>query len=362
MSNQTAPHPSSQDKLRKALSHYFGEMDEKGFALFLSLVEWVHLAEGNMLVKQGEEGSSMYILIEGLLWAEYTDAKGQKKVVGEIGPGESVGEMALFTGEKRSASIVAALESQLVQISQEGFDQLLLDFPLAIKNMAKLVIHRLKGLVQAELEFKLLESELLLKEVHHRVKNNLQVISSLLNLQSAHVDHPRVREAVKSSQDRVNSMALIHQKLYQREDQASVEMCEYIESLGKGLLQAYRRQGQQINFSVACEAIKLDIDSAIYLGLILNELITNSLKYAFPDGRDGQIHCSLIIDEQQHLVLEVKDNGVGKLSVDKLPEQSTQFGTKLVDLLRLQLGGTQQVDTTDGRRVLIRMKQYTLAE
>ncbi len=362
MADQTAPPPAFEAKLRRALSHFFGDLDEKAFAVFLSLVKWVRLADGDLLVQQGDKGDSMYILIEGLLWAEYTDVKGQKKIVGEIKPGESVGEMALFTGENRTASIVAAQDSQLVQISQEGFDQLLLDYPIAIKNMANLVIHRLKELVQAELEFKLLESELLLKEVHHRVKNNLQVISSMLNLQSAHVDHPRVKEAVKSSQDRVNSMALIHQKLYQREDQASVEMCEYIQSLGNSLVKAYQVKGQQITFSVACPALKLDIDTAIYLGLIINELITNCLKYAFPDQRDGEIACKLEIDEKQYLVLEVGDNGVGKLEKSEIPSHSTQFGTKLIDLLRLQLGGTQEIDTREGRKVVIRMKNYEVVE
>ncbi|NJC28320.1 sensor histidine kinase [Neolewinella antarctica] len=194
----------------------------------------------------------------------------------------------------------------------------------------------------AENEQLLKDKETLIGEIHHRVKNNLQVISSLLQLQRRGLgaDNEKGREALLESQSRVAAMGLIHNKLYQGTEVTSVHMPEYLENLGETLLDAYSLEEQvEVFYDVA--DIKLDVDVAIPLGLIINELITNALKYAFPQGREGTIAIGLHHD-QGHLRLSVIDNGVGVLAAEKRSD-STSFGTNLIKLLTDKLRGTARV-------------------
>lgn len=154
------------------------------------------------------------------------------------------------------------------------------------------------------------EKEFLMKEIHHRVKNNLQVISSLLSLQSQHLKDPEAIKSIKESRDRVKSMALIHQNLYEEDRQLYLEINEYITKLTQSLFQSYNIEPDRILLQTNISKMVLDVDTVTSLGLIINELVTNSLKYAFPENRSG----SLIVNvnkEQNYLVLQVKDNGVG---------------------------------------------------
>ncbi|MER0438416.1 histidine kinase dimerization/phosphoacceptor domain -containing protein [Emticicia sp. W12TSBA100-4] len=154
------------------------------------------------------------------------------------------------------------------------------------------------------------EKEFLMKEIHHRVKNNLQVISSLLSLQSQHLKDPEAIKSIKESRDRVKSMALIHQNLYEEDRQLYLEINEYITKLAQSLFQSYNIEPDRILLQTNINKMVLDVDTVTSLGLIINELVTNSLKYAFPGNRSG----SLIVNvnkEQNYLVLQVKDNGVG---------------------------------------------------
>jgi two-component sensor histidine kinase len=180
-----------------------------------------------------------------------------------------------------------------------------------------------------------------LREIHHRVKNNLQVISSLLQLQSRGLDESdtQARYALRESQSRVQAMGLIHQKLYQT-DTTSVSMADYVTQLGDTLLDTYRLN-DRVEMYYDVEPIELDVDTAIPLGLIINELVTNSLKYAFPDGREGTIEISLYRHEGG-FKLRVADDGVGTAAAAPL-EGSTSFGTRLIDLLTQKLRG--QVNT-----------------
>ena len=182
------------------------------------------------------------------------------------------------------------------------------------------------------------EKETLIGEIHHRVKNNLQVIASLLQLQRRRLpaeDH-HAHGVLLESQSRVEAMGLIHQKLYLGEDLTSVKMPEYLEELGEALLDAYRLNDHvELFFDV--EPITLDVTVAISLGLIVNELITNSLKHAFPDGRQGTIEITLY-RETQGLVLRVCDDGVGQSAAGPR-KSSTSFGTELIVLLSKKLRG-----------------------
>jgi two-component sensor histidine kinase len=211
-------------------------------------------------------------------------------------------------------------------------------------NLSRKLRHR-----NAENERLVGEKETLIGEIHHRVKNNLQVVSSLLQLQRRGLADEGAADALRESQGRVQAMGLIHQKLYQHEDVTSVFMPDYIEDLSATLLDAYRLD-ERVDLYCDVEDIQLDVDTAIPLGLIINELVTNSLKYAFPDGREGTVEIALHRAEgREGYILTVADNGVGTDTTTTDP-QGTGFGSNLTDLLSKRLGGRVERSVDDGYR------------
>ncbi len=180
------------------------------------------------------------------------------------------------------------------------------------------------------------EKEFLLKEIHHRVKNNLGIVSSLLSLQSALIEDQGVKDIMEESENRVYSMSMIHQKLYQGKNIDAIEMKDYFINLGNHILDSFG-MGGRIIINYAMETIELDVDTAIPLGLIVNELLTNSLKYAFPNDGEGEIIISLFEVDENTIRLEVSDNGIGIKS--DTPTRGTGFGTQLIQLLIQQLEG-----------------------
>lgn len=192
------------------------------------------------------------------------------------------------------------------------------------------------------------ENELLLKEIHHRVKNNLEMVKSLIALQSAHMEDSASKDAMIASQNRVQSMGIIHQKLYQGTNLGSVEMKEYFLNLGEGILDAYNAE-DKVQIDCNMEQLELDIDTAVPIGLIVNELLTNALKYAFPDNAKGKISIMLSQADTGALLLKVTDNGIGKLS--GAIAQGTGFGSQLVGLLTQQLNGQMQEESKAGMSV-----------
>jgi len=195
------------------------------------------------------------------------------------------------------------------------------------------------------------ENELLLKEIHHRVKNNLEVVTSLLALQSAQTDDPKTKEAIVEGQSRVNSIGIVHQKLYQGTNLGFVEMKDYFISLGESILNSFGVENR-IDLKIAMEKIDLDIDTAIPLGLIINELLTNTIKYAFPKDEKGIITIRLEKQNNTILHLEVTDNGVGKSGI----VNGTGFGGQLISLLTQQLNGTMKEQTQNGTTILFDFK------
>ena len=187
------------------------------------------------------------------------------------------------------------------------------------------------------------ENELLMKEIHHRVKNNLEIVSSLLALQSAQIDDAKTKEAMTEGQNRVNSISIVHQKLYQGTNLGSIEMKDYFLNLSQSILDSFGAE-QKVKLNLAMEKLDLDIDTAVPLGLIINELLTNTIKYAFPEGDKGTITIKLEKQNDQHLHLVVTDNGVGKSGIT----HGTGFGTQLVSLLTQQLNGTMQEESENG--------------
>ena len=198
----------------------------------------------------------------------------------------------------------------------------------------------------------LAEKDTLLKEIHHRVKNNLQMVSTLLSLQSDYIEDGEAVDALKMGQSRVRSMAIIHQKLYMRDDVvAGIDAKAYLEQLVEELTTTLNVTGTDIEVRQAIEDIELDIDRLIPLGLVANEVITNAMKYAFAGRERGRLTVAFR-RESQDLVLTIADDGVGA-AVD-LTEQSTSFGSLLIHTLAEQLEGELSVTERSGRQVALR--------
>ncbi len=209
--------------------------------------------------------------------------------------------------------------------------------------------------VKHELEASLKEKEVLLKEIHHRIKNNLQIISSLLNLQLNYLDNEEIIELLKSSQSRIRSMAMIHEKLYKTKELSNINFAEYTKEFTTYLFNAYRNKIGNLRLELDLKDVILDINLSISLGLILNELLTNSLKHAFPDNRDGKLKVSLK-EEDSNLELIISDNGVG-LPADFDLKKTNSLGLELVDSLIEQHRGKLSINTKDNTEFKITIKK-----
>jgi len=203
---------------------------------------------------------------------------------------------------------------------------------------------------ELQLEQSLQEKEALLKEIHHRVKNNMQVVSSLLSIQSSRMDDPISLEMLRDSQNRVRSMALIHEKLYQSENITKVNLKDYTSSLAHYLFTLYRKADVPIELEIDSDGVSLGIDEAVPCGLILNELISNSLKHAFTidcHQSEPKVKIGLAQDSHGEITIEVSDNGRG-LPDDFIPEQTQTLGLQLVRMLVSQLNGNVTFSKTNG--------------
>ena len=190
------------------------------------------------------------------------------------------------------------------------------------------------------------EKEVLLKEIHHRVKNNLQIICSLLNMQADAINDDKMRAAFGETRNRVRSMALIHEQLYQTPDLAHIDLGEYLETLVASIKRSAIDNSSHVAFALDCQTITLDIDRAVPCGLIVNELVTNALKYAFPDGRRGTIRLQLRA-ENEEIILIVRDDGIG-MKPDFDWQQSDSIGLQLVCALTEQLEGEVRLESGQG--------------
>lgn len=220
-----------------------------------------------------------------------------------------------------------------------GFAGLVYAYLKSIKNQR--LIAKQKHII----ENSLVEKDSLLKEIHHRVKNNLQMVSSLLSLQTKNTRSKAAILALEEGKSRVKAMALVHQKLYQHDDLSVIEMQGYIESLVNSVQSVFKKGGHNINITIDSENVQLDIDRAIPFGLILNELVSNSFKYAFPEGNEnGKIYIHIRKNGEQGF-FEYTDNGVG-LPEDTEERTSTSMGIRLMNRLANQLQSTLNIDKT----------------
>ena len=239
---------------------------------------------------------------------------------------------------------------------------------LYLSNQLAVAIHQAQLQSQIKihadsLQNSLSEKEVLLKEIHHRVKNNLQVISSLLYLNSKKIKDKDALEMFKESQNRVKSIALVHERLYQSKDLGKIDFKEYVVKLTNDLFRSFAINASLVKLNININNIYISIDTAVPCGLIINELISNSLKYAFPEIGITQNDCNITIDFNKNgnneLILQIYDNGKG------LPEgldisKTQSLGLQLVDTLVAQLEGTLDIKNSNGASFTIKFKDESI--
>ena len=211
-------------------------------------------------------------------------------------------------------------------------------------NLQKEIAERVKA--EEFINYQLQEKEILIKEIHHRVKNNMQVIISILNLQASFIKNKKVISILQDSQSRIKTMALIHEKLYQTKDFSNINFSEYITNLFKYLFTSLKSPNQNVDYEIKTGSFPLEIDTTISLGLITNELVSNSFKYAFTNEVNCKIEVALIKHDENNLELIIKDNGKG------LPpgfdyKNTESLGLQLVCLLTEQIQGKLDVQSSD---------------
>jgi two-component sensor histidine kinase len=199
---------------------------------------------------------------------------------------------------------------------------------------------------ERQLKISLEEKDVLLKEIHHRAKNNLQIISSLLRLQAGYIKDEQVIEIFRDSQNRIRAMAMIHENLYQSDDLARIDFSDYIRNLINNLIRSYGAN-PNISFRLNFDKIALRIDTAIPCGLIINELISNSLKHAFPNNLKGEINIDFFLQEAGKYLLQVSDNGVG-ITEDIEFYKKSSLGLQLVWRLVEQIEGNIEFNPKNG--------------
>ncbi len=274
---------------------------------------------------------------------------------------QKIAEMqAAYDVDKKDAAITVLNKENELRNSQRNFfivaaasllaTAMLVFYLYSQKQKSNMLLFEKNGVIEKSLA----ERETLLKEIHHRVKNNLQIITSLLSLQSKSLVDSAAQGAISESRNRVKSMSLIHEQLYQEDTISGVEMNDYISRLVSSLTSSYGLDTERIEIKIESENILLDVDSAIPLGLIINELVSNSMKYAFPNQRSGAILISLK-DTMNELLLMVKDDGVG---MDASIKADQSFGLSMVNSLMRKLKAEISIVSQAGTSVQISIKDF----
>jgi two-component sensor histidine kinase/integral membrane sensor domain MASE1 len=252
--------------------------------------------------------------------------------------------VAMLEGSWQAESALLAPDRSEIPVSQ-----LILSHksPSGSIEFLSTIIRDMSDQKEAEQKIKasLAEKEVLLKEIHHRVKNNMQIISSLLQLQSTYISDPTTMRIFEESCDRIKSMALIHEKLYQSHNLANVDFPEYLRSLVAMVFSAHRSDQQCIESRIHVEPVSFNVDTAIPVGLIVNELLTNSLKYAFAGRAEGEIAVELRQTAGDRYTLSVRDNGIG-LPKEVAFAKANSLGLRLVRILTKQIHG--EIECSNG--------------
>ncbi len=259
------------------------------------------------------------------------------------------------------------IDSESHEVDKNGKDVMFLNNAVGIVKDG--MLYRVWGtqrditkLKKAEEKIKqsLQEKELLLKEIHHRVKNNLQIVTSLLKLQTKYVDDQKTIELLQESQDRIQSMSIIHQKLYQSSDLSGIQLNEYLITLISHLKQSYGIGSKPIEVKIHSENILISIDDAIPLGLIVNELVSNAFKHAFKTNLSGEVKVAVYSDKEKYLI-SVKDTGAG-LDENFALQKTSSFGLKLVNTLAEQMKGSVEIIRNGGTEFKVEVKKSDYKE
>ncbi|MDK2976137.1 MAG: hypothetical protein PWP06_612 [Candidatus Marinimicrobia bacterium] len=253
--------------------------------------------------------------------------------------------MNVASGQNISLETVRKTKSgKLIHVSIIGKPILMENNQIAVYGIYRDITRRKK--TEEKITRDLKEKEVLLKEIHHRVKNNLQIISSLLNMQIRYINNEDYKEILRESQNRIKSMALIHERLYKSDDLTHISFEEYVRKVVSYLLASYESGHKNINFIYDIEDVALPINQAIPLGLIVNEIISNSIKYAFKNTSKPIIYISLHKKESRFEMV-IRDNGCG-LNLSEKMEHSKTMGIHLIKTLTDQLHGTLDMESDQG--------------
>lgn len=278
---------------------------------------------------------------------------------------EQVNELAIEYETKEKEQEIALLNSenqvQSLQINQQRSLLIIGVLGLLLVSAFLFYIFRLNKKLRISNESiskALSEKNILLREIHHRVKNNLQVISSLLSLQSRQIKDKDIQQAIDEGRSRVSSMALIHQNLYQRDNLTGVSVGKYLETLIQELFDTYNIEEDRISLSMDIQAMDLDVDTMVPLGLIINELVSNALKHGFPNNSKGMISVGLHESEGQ-LFLEVADTGIG-IDESKF-RASKSFGNRLISAFSKKLKGELNISNDGGAKMSMIINNYKKA-
>jgi two-component sensor histidine kinase len=292
-------------------------------------IQQAHLKQKDFLQQVIVAGASMLLLLLGLGYNRYRL-------------------------KQRSNRLLEAKQQEINEKNQR-LQQVLGEKDNLLEEKEHLITHQ--DYILVEKDGLLREKEWLLREVHHRVKNNLQIVMSLLSSQAAYLEDEKALLAIQESQNRIHAISLSHQKLYLSEKIALIEMASYIREVVEYLHDSLQMQ-DQVRFNLSIDPIELNGAVAVPLGLIINEAVTNALKYAFPDGRKGQVSISLRQSDQPETnayLLTVADDGIG-LCPDFDLSRSRSLGMNLMKGLSKQLDGSLKIESADGLTIQVRFR------
>jgi two-component sensor histidine kinase len=228
--------------------------------------------------------------------------------------------------------------------------------PAVERELREAENRRARRQAEEQLKASLREKEVLLQEVHHRVKNNLQVISSILNLQSQYIKDEHALRLFKESQSRIRSISLVHEKLYRSKDLVRIDFSEYVQEIATNLFHLYGKDPAAISLKLDIHALSMHVNTAIPCGIIINELVSNALKYAFPGDRKGQIRIGLQELQDHQYILTVRDDGIG-FPKDLEFRRTETLGMQLVVTLIDQLGGMIHLNNGEGTTFTVRFPE-----
>ncbi|MBN2103605.1 response regulator [bacterium] len=305
-------------------------------------------------IKEGKDMIRRHEFDAILLDVELPDSYGldSVKMLVEASPHTPV---IVLTGHQNDVLGVQAIQSGAQDYLIKGIDYTPMIHRIIQNAIERKDIEDQRKAAEQQIRASLIEKETLLKEIHHRVKNNLQIIMSLLNLQSASIRDKQALKIFKESRQRIHSIALVHEKLYKSKNFSEIDFSSYVRSIVHELMRAYLIP-EKVEVKIDIQDIYLSIDIAIPLGLIVNELMTNALKYAFPEQKGGHVKISLHSISDQQYALKFSDDGLG-FNKDAILKKRG-LGLQLVGILTEQLEGHLKIDCEKGSRFLIQFPRF----